>query len=89
MERRNWQSCSSLTEGVLKGISPESEEAKRIVILHKEWLLKTWERYTAQAHKNLVIMYTADERFRKYYDKETDGCTDLLKKSVHCWADRI
>ena len=35
-----------LEEAVRTGSSPDSEEAARIVMLHKEWLGMTWKRYT-------------------------------------------
>ncbi len=78
-----------LMEGVAADIAPESEEAKQIVILHKEWLKKTWRQYTAEAHKAVARGYTADERFRQYYDREVTGCAKLLEQAVQIWADQI
>lgn len=78
-----------LTEAVRAGIKPESEEAKRIVILHKEWLGKTWKKYTEEAHKAIANMYIADERFKMYYDKEISGCAELLEQAIRYWVDRI
>ena len=78
-----------LMEGVDAGIAPESEEAKQIVILHKKWLKKTWRQYTIEAHKAVARGYTADERFRQYYDREVTGCAKLLEQAVQIWADRL
>lgn len=78
-----------LKEAVLKGVTPESEEAKRIVILHKEWLGKTWKEYSQEAHKAIANMYICDERFRLYYDKEVEGCAVLLEQAVRYWVDKI
>lgn len=78
-----------LQEGVQAGMQPESEEARRIVVLHKEWLGSTWKEYTAQAHKAIVNLYIADERFKLYYDKEIPGCAELLEKAVRFWVDKI
>lgn len=58
-----------LEEAVQNGISPESEEAGRIVTLHKEWLGMTWKKYTEEAHKAVANMYISDERFKMYYDR--------------------
>lgn len=75
-----------LKEGVLAGIRPDSEEARRIVLLHKEWLGMTWKKYTEEAHRAIVNMYIADERFRDYYDREVEGCASLLEQSVRRWV---
>ncbi len=81
--------CNQLKEGVLAGIKPDSEEAKRIVILHKEWLSKTWKQYTTEAHKAIANGYICDERFKLYYDKEVPGCAELLEQAICFWVDRI
>lgn len=78
-----------LKEGVESGTRPDSEEAKRIVILHKEWLGMTWKKYTEEAHKAIANMYICDERFKAYYDAEASGCADLLEQAVRFWVDRI
>lgn len=81
--------CNQLKEGVQAGIKPDSEKAKQIVILHKEWLSKTWKQYTAEAHKAIANGYICDERFKMYYDKEVPGCAQLLEKAVRFWVDKI
>ena len=71
-----------LKEAVRGGVSPESEEAGRIVTLHKEWLGMTWKKYTEEAHKAVANMYITDERFKLYYDREVPGCAEFLEKAV-------
>lgn len=78
-----------LKEGVAAGISPESEEARQITVLHRRWLEKTWKQYPAEAHRGLAAMYAADERFRAYYDREADGCAALLESAICRWAGKI
>lgn len=78
-----------LQEGVEAGIRPDSEEAKRIVILHKEWLSRTWKQYTQEAHEGIAKMYVADERFRLYYDQVVTGCAELLEQAIQYWVDKI
>lgn len=75
-----------LKEGVLAGIQPESEAAGKIAALHKEWLEMTWEKYTGEAHRGIAAMYTADERFREYYDREVSGCAELLEQAILYWV---
>lgn len=71
-----------LKEAVLAGIKPDSEEAGRIVLLHKEWLGMTWKKYTEEAHRAIANMYIADERFKLYYDQEVPGCAKFLEEAV-------
>lgn len=78
-----------LNEAVAAGSSPESEDGRKIVLLHKEWLGMTWKQYSAQAHKGLAAMYIADERFTQYYDREVEGCAVFLEAAVRFWADKI
>lgn len=78
-----------LKESVRSGERPDGEEAKRIVILHKEWLGMTWKQYTQEAHKAIANMYVCDERFKAYYDAEVSGCANLLEQAVRFWADKI
>lgn len=47
-----------------------SSLAKKIYQEHKQWLEYTWSKYTTEAHRGLVDMYLADERFSKYYDQK-------------------
>lgn len=77
-----------LKEGVLSGIIPESKEAKEIVLLHKEWLGMTWKKYTKEAHKAIAATYISNKRFRMYYDKEVEGCANLLEQAVRYWVDK-
>lgn len=81
--------CDLLKKGVMDGISPESEAAREIVLFHKKWLCMTWKQYTAEAHKGVALLYTSDERFKAYYDKEAEGCAAFLEQAIQYWADRI
>lgn len=76
-----------LAEVVQAGISPESEEGRRIVVLHKEWLSMTWSEYSRQAHIGLAEMYVMDERFTAYYDRRVAGCADFLRNAVRYWLE--
>lgn len=80
---------AGLKNAVLSGIAPQSGEAKEIVLLHKEWLCRTWKQYTAEAHKGVAVLYITDERFTAYYDKEVEGCAAFLEQAVRYWADKM
>lgn len=63
----------------------DSEEAKAIAELHKEWLMISVPNYSREMHRGIAAMYVADERFTKYYDKNTKGCAKLLYEAVKKW----
>lgn len=71
-----------LETAVKAGESAEGEEMKAVFELHREWLMMTWKKYTKEAHRGVGLMYTADERFKKYYDREVEGCADLLCAAI-------
>lgn len=80
---------TQLEEAVRTGEKPESEKGKRIVLLHKEWLGKTWKQYTKETHIAIGNMYISDERFELYYDKEVAGCATFLEKAIRYWVERL
>ena len=79
----------ALQEAVLSGKDPRGEAGKSVVLLHKEWLSMTWKQYTENAHKGVAQMYVLDDRFRVYYDKETEGCAVFLRDAILHWVGKI
>ena len=74
-------------ETAVKTNQPSNSEAARaIVMLHKEWLGMTWKCYTAEAHQGVAQMYIADERFQQYYDRKVKGCAAFLEQAVRYWT---
>lgn len=71
-----------LEEAVRNNEYPEDAIGEKVALLHKEWLGFTWPSYSPQAHKGLVQMYVADERFKEYYDGNVEGCAEFLKAAV-------
>lgn len=58
--------------------------AKKLVDLHKKWLMFSWSTYSKEAHRNLADMYVADHRFTAYYDdKVASGATKFLRNAIH------
>ena len=74
-----------LDAGVAAGIRPDSEDAKQIALLHREWLTIATPKYSPQMHKGIAAMYIADERFTRYYDRDRSGCAQLLHDAVQFW----
>jgi DNA-binding transcriptional MerR regulator len=61
---------------------PTGEEARRLCELHKQWLMCTWTRYSAAAHRGLAQMYVDDERFTAYYDSIAPGAAMFLRDAL-------
>ena len=78
-----------LKAAVISKASPESETGRSVASLHKEWLGYSWKDYTEQKHKGVVSLYVQDEKFKKYYDREQDGCADFLLAAVDFWAEKL
>lgn len=78
-----------LKDAVRRGLSPEGREGKQIFLHHREWLKKTWNFYSPNAHRALAETYTGDERFRSYYDSSVPGCAEFLKQTIFCWAGKL
>ncbi|WP_152655928.1 MerR family transcriptional regulator [Oceanobacillus sp. CFH 90083] len=65
----------------------DAAEAKEVYEHHKKWLMYSWPDYSAEAHKGLVQMYLADERFAKYYnDRAGREVVSLLHDAVVKYA---
>lgn len=79
---------SELAVAVREQRSPSGEEGQRIANLHRQWLSFSWETYTPQAHAGLAHMYTADERFTAYYDKEAPGCAAFLRDAILAYTNQ-
>ena len=62
--------------------NPAGELAQKAAELHKVWLSFTWNKYSKEAHTNLANMYTSDERFTAYYDKQKTGATAFLRDAI-------
>lgn len=82
MEELGIKISEVLEEAVQNGEYPEDAIGEKVALLHREWLKFTWQSYSPQAHRGLVQMYVADERFKSYYDKHVEGCAAFLKAAV-------
>nr|WP_325212571.1 MerR family transcriptional regulator [uncultured Oscillibacter sp.] len=78
---------SALAAAVRDREDPAAAEGQRIAELHRRWLSCTWTAYTPQAHRGVAELYTADERFAAYYDKEVPGCAAFLCRAVRAYTE--
>ena len=82
MKQTEAELLSRLEAAVESGNLPAGPEGGEIAILHKKWLTYTLPAYTNQVHTGIVEMYTADERFKNYYDSKVAGCAEFLRDAV-------
>lgn len=86
-EYRQWKELgeeirTALAQAVRAGEDPAGPEGARLAALHRRWLSYSWESYTPQAHAGLGRLYTADERFTAYYDRDVPGCAAFLQNAI-------
>lgn len=76
-----------LKEALLQN-DPSSAPAQEACCLHEQWIKMYWgeKHYSKQAHLQLGKMYTADERFKKYYDAIGEGAAELLYKALKIYC---
>lgn len=89
-EFARWQALeteilSRLESAVKANAGADSEEAKEIAQLHRQWLTLANPKYSAQMHRGIAMMYVADGRFTAYYDRAVEGCAQLLCDAVQRW----
>ena len=78
---------AAMREALIAGMAegdPAGEQAQRAADLHRQWLIAFWKdgQYSPAAHKGMVEMYVADERFRKYYEAMAPGAAEFLREAV-------
>ena len=67
---------------VKENLDLDSKEAKELANMHQKWIKMTWNKYSVEAHKSLAMMYTMDDRFKEYYDRNIEGCADYLSMAI-------
>ena len=90
MSEEDYQMFKELEENILtlvekcvkENLDLDSKEAKKLAKLHQDWIKMTWNKYSVEAHKSLAMMYTMDERFKEYYDRNIEGCADYLSMAI-------
>ncbi|MFA5006289.1 MAG: MerR family transcriptional regulator [Candidatus Izemoplasmatales bacterium] len=59
-----------------------SDAARRLVRLHRDWLMLFWTSYSPEAHKGLADAYVDDPRFAAYYDRHRPGAAVFLRDAI-------
>ncbi|MCQ4637915.1 MerR family transcriptional regulator [Anaerovorax odorimutans] len=78
-----------LAAAVKGGMLPAGPEGRKIAGLHKQWLCYSWPAYSKKAHLGLAEMYTADERFKAYYDADVPGCAEFLREALKAHIENL
>lgn len=65
---------------------PAGELAQRACEIHRQWLSIFYPNYNKAYHLGLAEMYTADDRFRAYYDKIAPGCAVFLQDAIQVYC---
>ncbi len=95
MNKEQYDEAEGLSDEINKTLvaamasgDPAGELAQRACELHKKWLCMFWEEgmYTKEAHRNLGLMYVADDRFKTYYDSIADGCAEFLSNALDVYC---
>ena len=90
MNEEDYKMFKELEENILtlvekcvkENLDLDSKEAKELANMHQKWIKMTWNKYSIEAHKSLAMMYTMDERFKEYYDRNIEGCADYLSMAI-------
>lgn len=90
MSEEDYKMFKELEENILtlvekcvkENLDLDSKEAIELANLHQKWIKMTWNKYSVEAHKSLAMMYTMDERFKEYYDRNIKGCADYLSMAI-------
>ncbi len=78
MTQAQYEEATKLGEEVLRVLheafltgDPAGELAQKAADLHRQWLGYFWDHYSKEAHAGLAQMYVDDERFKAYYDQNS------------------
>lgn len=77
-----------LAAGFQSALAPDSQEAMDLAEEHRQGICTFWD-CTPEAHRNLVDMYLADERFTKTYEDLASGLTQWLHDAIYANSDRM
>ena len=80
------QACLALKE---EGYEVIPVSYTHLDVYKRQWLGYSWKEYDIQKHKGVVSLYMNDERFKKYYDAEQEGCAEFLLNAVMFWSGKF
>ncbi|MBR5521203.1 MAG: MerR family transcriptional regulator [Oscillospiraceae bacterium] len=92
MSREEYRNLEEVNEALNEALraavengDPSSAIAQKACELHRRWLGFYWNFYSKEAHLNLCMMYTQDERFKEYYEKIAEGGAEFLYKAMQIY----
>ncbi|WP_421384791.1 MerR family transcriptional regulator [Bacillus salacetis] len=95
MTKEEFEQANTLAEEIhivlaeaLKTGDPAGKKAQKAAQLHKQWLMYYWSEYSKDGHAGLGDMYTADERFKAYYDKDQAGTAEFFREAIYVFTGK-
>lgn len=80
---------NELLKEAIKTENPQGNLAIEVVKLHKKWL-SYFGNYTNEAHIGLSQMYVYDDRFKKYYEKNSgEGAAEFLRDAIVSYYNNL
>lgn len=96
MTEEQWQKQEQLAAEIITCLKqameqqdPGSEAAQKAADCHRQWLCLFWKEglYSKETHRGMAEMYTADERFKAYYEERAGvGAADMLKAAIEIYT---
>ena len=95
MSQEQWKMQKELEEQIkdtlkaaMKTGDPAGELAQKACDLHRQWICMFWKdgSYSKAAHRGLAEMYVADERFKAYYEKISDGAAEFFRAAMDIYC---
>lgn len=80
--------CSLLRRAMETG-DPAGPEAQQACEAHRDWLCLFWKpgTYSKAVHRQMGELYTADPRFRAYYEQHAGpGAADFLRSALEVYT---
>ena len=78
--------CESALKLAVETGDFSGELARKACDLHRRWLCFFNPDYSKEYHRNLGEMYVSDERFKAYYEKIAEGCTEFLRDALKVYC---
>ena len=87
-----WDEAETLESAIISALrqametgDTEGAAARELCRMHARWIRLMWQEgaYNTASHAGLARLYTADDRFRAYYDSRAGaGAADFLSKAL-------
>ncbi|CAN5891807.1 MerR family transcriptional regulator [soil metagenome] len=78
-----------IADAMAKGIPADSAAVGALIARHHAWIGRSWNRSpSAEAYRNLALIYEDNPDFRARYEGRAVGFTEYLVAAMRAFADR-